>query len=117
MTGRRLSTSAVALFALVGVAQWWHGSPPLALLVASYVAVMALLTRWLPLRIAVAAGLLVQHGVWLACVLVLPLLLGGPLRPGIALAVLLIPCLAVVAQPGHDTVHASRLALLVACAG
>ncbi|WP_372735094.1 hypothetical protein [Nocardioides sp.] len=87
--------AAVAL-ALAGVGQWWLGMAPLALLVASYLAVLVLLTRVLPVRIAISAALLVQHAILLALVLVVPLALGGPLRPGVALGILVVPCLALV---------------------
>jgi hypothetical protein len=93
---RRLGWAAVVAFAAVGVLQWWLGSAPLATLAASYVAVLGLLTRALPLRVAVPAALVVQQAVLLALVLLVPVVLGGPLRPGVALAVLLTPCLAVV---------------------
>ena len=66
------------------------------------------MTRALPLRVAVSAALLVQQAVLLVLVLVVPLVLGGPLRPGVALGMLLAPCLAVVPDvlsgrgPGAD---------------
>ena len=95
-TWRRIGWSAVIVLTAAGVLQWWLGSPPLALLAASYVAVLGLLTGPLPVRVAVSAALLVQQAVLLVLVLAVPLVLGGPLRPGVALAVLLAPCLAVV---------------------
>lgn len=95
-TWRRVGWAATVVLALVGVAQWWAGSPPLALLAASYVAVLGLLTHALPVRVALSAALLVQQAVLLVLLLVVPLLLGGPLRPGVALAILLAPCLAVL---------------------
>ena len=95
-TWRRIGWSAVVVLTAAGVLQWWLGSPPLALLAASYVAVLGLLTGPLPVRVAVSAALLVQQAVLLVLVLAVPLVLGGPLRPGVALAVLLVPCLAVV---------------------
>ena len=95
-TWRRIGWAAVVVLTAVGAVQWWTGNPPLALLAASYVAVLGLLTRALPVRIAVPAALVVQQGVLLALLLVVPLVLGGPLRPGVALGMLLAPCLAVV---------------------
>ena len=95
-TWRRIGWSAVVVLTAAGTLQWWLGSPPLALLAASYVAVLGLLTGPLPVRVAVSAALLIQQAVLLVLVLAVPLVLGGPLRPGVALAVLLVPCLAVV---------------------
>lgn len=97
-TWRRVGWAASSVLVVAGVAQWWAGSPPLALLAASYVAVLGLLTRALPVRVAVSAALLVQQAALLVLLMVVPLLLGGPLRPGVALGILLIPCLAVVAD-------------------
>ena len=95
-TWRLVGWAATVVLAAAGVAQWWFGSPPLALLAASYVAVLGLLSRALPVRVALSAALLVQQAVLLAMMLLVPLVLGGPLRPGVALAVLLVPCLALV---------------------
>ena len=95
-TWRRVGWAATVVLASAGVAQWWFGSTPLALLAASYVALLGLLSRALPVRVALSAALLVQQAVLLALVLVVPLVLGGPLRPGVALGVLLVPCLSLV---------------------
>ena len=92
-TWRRIGWSAVVVLTAAGVLQWWLGRPPLALLAASYVAVLGLLTGPLPVRVAVSAAHLVQQAVLLALVLVVPLLLDGPLRPGVALGMLMAPCL------------------------
>ena len=99
MTGgqwRRLGHVLVLVLGVAGVAQWWAGLAPLSLLAASYLAILGLLARALPLRIAAPGALLVQHTVLLVLVLVVPVVLGGPLRPGVALGILLVPCLAVL---------------------
>jgi hypothetical protein len=96
MTLRRLGWASTVLLGAVGTAQWWVGSPPVALLAASYVALVALLSRDLPVRVAVSAAFVVQQAVLLALELLVPVVAGGPLRPGVALGILLVPCLAVV---------------------
>jgi hypothetical protein len=123
-TWRRIGWAATVVLTGVGVAQWWLGDPALALLAASYVGVLGLLTRALPVRVAVSAALLVQQAVLLLLVLVVPLLLGGPLRPGVALGVLLVPCLAVVADvllprraEAGDSVQVPLPLVGAACAG
>lgn len=95
-TWRRVGRAAAVVLTGVGLAQWWLGAPALGLLAASYVGLLGLLSRALPVRIAVSAALLVQQAMLLVLVLVVPLLLGGPLRPGVALGILLVPCAAVV---------------------
>jgi len=98
MSARGVGRVAVPLLAAGGVLQWWLGSAPLLALVAAYVAVLLLVTRALPLRVAVSGALLGQLAVYLVLLLVVPLVTAGGLRPGLALAILLSPCLALVAD-------------------
>jgi len=96
MTWRRVGWASVVLLGAVGVLSWWTGHAPVALLAASYVALLGLLARALPVRVAVSAAFVAQQALLLALELVVPLFAGGPLRPGVALGMLLVPCLAVV---------------------
>lgn len=96
MTWRRTGWASVVLLGAVGVGSWWTGHAPVALLAASYVALLGLLSRALPVRIAASAAFVAQQAVLLALELLVPAVLGGPLRPEVALAVLVLPCLAVV---------------------
>ena len=93
---RGIGRAAVPLLAAGGVLQWWLGSAPLLALVAAYVAVLLLVARTLPLRVAVSGALLGQLAVYLVLLLVVPLVTTDGLRPALALAILLFPCLALV---------------------
>ena len=98
MFGGRVSLSLVAVpvLAVLGCVQWWVGSAPVAMVVAGYVALVGALSHPLPLRLALSAAFLLQNATYLVLMLVLPLLTSGGIRPGVALAVLAVPCVAVV---------------------
>jgi hypothetical protein len=96
---------AVLLLTAGGVLQWWLGTAPLLALAAAYVAMLVLVARALPLRIAISAALVCQLAVYLVFVLVVPLVTTGPLRPGLALAILLSPCVVVLAAPWVRSPH------------
>ena len=66
------------------------------MVVAGYVALAGALSHPLPMRVALSAAFLLQNAAYLVLVLVLPLLTSGPIRPGVALAILALPCVAVV---------------------
>jgi len=122
MSVRRVGRVAVPLLAVGAALQWWLGLAPVLALVASYVAVLLALSRTLPARVAPAAAVLGVFGSYLLLLVLLPPVVGTPLRPGVALAVLLAPCVAVVAdlrgsRPAPERRPVPWLLLAAACGG
>lgn len=95
--GRVAGLGIVGALDVAGTVCWWFGLAPLPLLLAGYVATWGALLRHLPPRIAAAAAVAPPLVVHLALLLALPPLVGGPLRPEVALGVLLLPSLAALA--------------------
>jgi hypothetical protein len=95
---RRFLWYGVVLITVVAsVLEWWQGHPAILAPAAAVIAVAMPASRRLPVPAASAAALLLVVGFYLAAVLALGMTaISAPMRPSIALGVLLAPCLGVV---------------------
>lgn len=102
---RSLAVAAVMMIAVLSIVMWWNGQPALLAPVGAIIGVCLPLTRRLPGTVAFMASMIFVAAFYLAAMLGLGLLLAvGPLRPVVAIGILLAPCLGI----GVDLILGTR---------